>query len=212
MSLKINEEYFSGAQASIMIGDIWVDDIMSISFSDTYSAQPIFGYGSTFFDHISEGREMIQGSFTINFREPNYLWIILSAYSDAYDIKEYDGNKEGTFQRNKAEAYSPLNQSATMSQTRQDLLSFMNSGDAEKVGRKIREKKTLTNTLLDKKALSSDFNAKTFDIVIGYGDDLDSNSPGERLVSCKIVGKSRTIMANGEAIKETYNFFARKQE
>ena len=212
MGLKVNEEYFSGAQASIMIGDIWVDDIMSISFSDTYSAQPIFGYGSTFFDHISEGREMIQGSFTINFREPNYLWIILSAYSDAYDIKDYGFSPEGeTYQRGPT-SYSPLNQSASMSQTRQDLLTFMNSGNPGAAGSKIRDKKTLTNTLLNKKALSSDFNAKTFDIVIGYGSELNSDSPGERLVSCKIVGKSRTIMANGEAIKETYNFFARKQE
>ena len=209
--MEINREYFSGAQASIMIGDIWVDDILAINYSNTYSAQPIFGYGSTFYDHIAEGRELIQGSFTINFREPNYLWIILSAYREAYDVNKFLNNQKSGSQRGDT-LYSPENQSAQMQQTRLDLDHFFHTNDPKGTSHRIREKKTLTNTLETKHLNASDFQAGIFDIVIGYGEKLTSNSPGERLVGCKIIGKAKTILSNGEPIKESYNFFARKQE
>lgn len=202
----LNREYYSGAQASIFIGDIWVDDIVEYSFSNSYSAKPVFGYGSTWFDHVAEGRELIQGSFTINFREPNYLWIILSAYKGKYNIqKAKPGN-----QADSSEFYDTANQNALMQQKRQDLDSFFRSGDGAAAAEKLRNKKNLGNTVLSKEY--SDFAYPPFDIVIGYGHKLDKHSPGERIVDCKIVGKGRSIVSDGQPIKETYQFFGKKQE
>lgn len=202
--MAINREYFSGAQASVFIGDIWVDDIIDISFNNSYSAQPVYGYGSTWFDHVAEGREFIQGNFTINFREPNYLWIILSQYRNAYNIKSAKENiNTDTF-------YDTTNQGASLGQKRRDIDSFFSAKDGAAMATKLRNKKNLGNTLINKN--HSDFAYPTFDIVIGYGNELTNTSPGERLVDCKIIGKGRSVMADGQPIKETYQFFARKQE
>ena len=76
----INDQYFSGAQASLFIGDTWVDDIVDINYRVMHNRQPVYGYGSQHFDFVPKGTILVQGEFTINFREPNYLWMILSRY------------------------------------------------------------------------------------------------------------------------------------
>lgn len=76
----MNDEYFTGSQTSIFIGDIWVDDIIDMQCSVGANSTPIYGYGSTFYDHAAQGRVLVQGSFTINFKEPNYLFAVLARY------------------------------------------------------------------------------------------------------------------------------------
>lgn len=204
--MEINREYFSGSQTSIFIGDIWVDDILEISFNDSYSAKPIFGYGSTWYDHVAEGRELIQGQFTINFREPNYLWIILSSQGKKlYNVANAKASNAAS-----TAFYDTANQGAILGRKRRDLDSFFRASNGAAEAERIRNTKNLGNTI--KSHDYSDFSYPTFDIVIGYGADLNSSSPGERLVGCKMIGKGRTIMADGQPIKETYSFFARKQE
>ena len=75
-----NIEYFSGAQAAIYIGDVWVDEITSISMQVTQSRRPIYGYASQLFDDVAEGVVLVQGQFTINFKEAGYLWLVLNRY------------------------------------------------------------------------------------------------------------------------------------
>jgi len=78
--LIINKDYFSGAQASCFIGDVWVDDIISIDYSLQHNRTPRYGYGSQHYDFIPKGNILVMGSFIINFREPNYLWLIMERY------------------------------------------------------------------------------------------------------------------------------------
>lgn len=204
--MSLNREYFSGSQASIFIGDIWVDDIIQLDFNDSYSAKPIFGYGSTWYDHVAEGRELIQGSFTINFREPNYLWIILSTYGKTpYNVANAKASNAAS-----TAFYDTANQGAALGRKRQDLDSFFRASNGAAEAERLRNLKNLGNAIVDNDY--SDFSYPTFDIVVGYGNKLDSSTPGERLTGCKIIGKGRAIMADGQPIKETYSFFARKQE
>lgn len=71
-------EYYTGTQASIFIGDIWVDEVFGISFSASQSIIPIFGYASTFFDAAAKGKVLVQGYFEINFVDEGYLYAILN--------------------------------------------------------------------------------------------------------------------------------------
>ena len=71
--------YFTGTQASIYIGDIWVDEVFGISFSSSQSILPIFGYASTFFDAVAKGKVLVQGYFDVNFVDEGYLYAILEA-------------------------------------------------------------------------------------------------------------------------------------
>ena len=43
-ALTINGQYFSGAQASAFIGDVWVDDILALDYSVQHTRLPQFGY------------------------------------------------------------------------------------------------------------------------------------------------------------------------
>lgn len=75
-----NIEYFSGAQVSLYIGDIWVDEVTTLDYSVMQNRTPIYGYASTLYDDVTEGHVLVQGTFTINFKEAGYLWLILNRY------------------------------------------------------------------------------------------------------------------------------------
>lgn len=75
-----NIDYYTGSQASIYIGDIWVDEITSIDYQLIQDRKPIYGYASTLYDDLSEGQVLVQGQFTINFKEAGYLWLVLNRY------------------------------------------------------------------------------------------------------------------------------------
>lgn len=77
-----NEEYFSGSQAAIYIGDVWVDEITSLSYAVHQNRTPLYGYASQLWDDVSEGPVLVQGEFTINFKEAGYLWLILNRYRE----------------------------------------------------------------------------------------------------------------------------------
>lgn len=75
-----NIEYFSGAQVSLYIGDVWVDEVTTLSYGYQQSRTPIYGYSSVLFDDVSEGHILVTGQFTINFKEAGYLWLILDRF------------------------------------------------------------------------------------------------------------------------------------
>jgi len=214
--LKMNAEYFSGSQASIFIGDIWVDDIVDWQCSLGANAKPIYGYGSTFYDHAAQGRVLVQGSFTINFREPNYLFAILARYNK-YKNLDLDNNR---ITRN---PYSPEKDLKELSyqDKRKALDNFFSipreaMGDASiesiiRNGISDSVSEAFGGSRLGSLDLNSnnDFAIPTFDIKIGYGATLDENTVGEQIVGVKLLGKGKVIMANGEPIKESYSFFAR---
>lgn len=77
-----NVEYFSGAQTAIYIGDVWVDEITSISFQVSQHRRPLYGYASELFDDVAEGTVLVSGNFTINFKEAGYLWLVLNRYKE----------------------------------------------------------------------------------------------------------------------------------
>ena len=75
-----NIDYFSGSQVAIYIGDVLVDEITSMNFAVHQSRAPIYGYADKYFRDVSEGNVLVQGTFTINFKEAGYLWLILNRY------------------------------------------------------------------------------------------------------------------------------------
>ena len=70
-------EYYTSNQAFIYIGDVWVDEITSFSYNLIQNKTPVWGYASQLFDGCSAGHVLVQGQFTINFKEAGYLWAIL---------------------------------------------------------------------------------------------------------------------------------------
>jgi hypothetical protein len=73
-------DYFSPSQCFIYIGDVWVDETVGFSFQVQQSKTPIYGYASQLFDAVAPGQVIVQGSFTVNFKESGYLWLVLHRY------------------------------------------------------------------------------------------------------------------------------------
>ena len=71
-------DYFTGSQCAVYIGDVFVDEVTNIAFKVNQSKQPIYGYASQLFNAVAPGRVLVQGQFTVNFKESGYLFIILA--------------------------------------------------------------------------------------------------------------------------------------
>jgi len=84
-----NNEYFSSSQAAIYIGDVLVDEITAIQFMTQENRRPLYGYADRHYRALSKGQVIVQGQFSINFKEAGYLWLILNRY------KGMLGNVEG---------------------------------------------------------------------------------------------------------------------
>lgn len=80
-----DKEYFSGTQAALYIGDVFVDEIVGYSFAVNEVKTPIFGYASQLYDAVSKGTVIIHGNFAINFKESAYLYLILNRYKRLAD-------------------------------------------------------------------------------------------------------------------------------
>lgn len=77
-----NVEYFSGTQASIYIGDVWVDEVTSFAYGVFQNRRPLYGYSDMLFRDVAKGQVLVQGQFSINFKEAGYLWLVLRRYHD----------------------------------------------------------------------------------------------------------------------------------
>jgi hypothetical protein len=75
-----NVDYFSGAQCALYIGDTWVDEVTSMTYSVRQNRMPLYGYADQLFKDVSKGQVLVQGEFTINFKEAGYLFLILDRY------------------------------------------------------------------------------------------------------------------------------------
>lgn len=99
-----NIEYFSGTQASIYIGDVLVDEVTSISYQVSQSRTPLYGYADQLFRDVSKGVVLVQGEFSINFKEAGYLWLILNRYRE---LMKGDASLMSTVGRENAQGSSP---------------------------------------------------------------------------------------------------------
>jgi hypothetical protein len=98
-------EYFSSNQAFLYIGDVWIDEITNLQYTRIQQKTPIYGYASQLLDATSAGHILVQGSFTINYKEQGYLWAVLRRWHSidnegARGTKEY-GKKARALLRNK---------------------------------------------------------------------------------------------------------------
>lgn len=97
-------DYFSSQQAALYIGDVFIDEATSISFSVQQSKTPVYGYASQLFDGVSKGTVLVQGQFSINFKESGYIWLVLQRY------KRFENQVDDTLKKynNVKDKFSPL--------------------------------------------------------------------------------------------------------
>ena len=207
VNTTINTEYFAGSQAALFIGDIWVDDIVQYDYSTSINSTPIYGYGSVHFDQVINGQIVIQGTFAINFREPNYLFLIIQEHNK-YLVKEFA--KENPSVSGNANINDPYSGATSFSDTqakRANIDFFFKNRDG-KVATDHLQKKHKANKRLDPVRGDTEFLLSApFTLKFEYGE----NGVYEQLEHVKILGTSKIIDSTGQPIKEVYRFVARKK-
>ena len=103
-------DYFCGTNARVFFGDIWVDDIVTIQYSVRQDKEPIYGYASQNFDAIARGVVIVQGSFTIAFKEMGYLNVVQNTLEAQLSRSKQAGGRAVTnvFENKRALASSGL--------------------------------------------------------------------------------------------------------
>lgn len=90
-------DYFSDSQMFLYLGDVWIDEITSLQYQHIQEKTPLYGYASQLADDFAPGHVIVQGAFTINFKEQGYLWAVLRRYKNM-DIStaliQTSGNKD----------------------------------------------------------------------------------------------------------------------
>lgn len=71
------EDYYSGSDASIYFGDVFVDELMYIEYKLKEMVMPVYGYNSYRFDAVARGQRIVTGKFTIAFREAGFMFRLL---------------------------------------------------------------------------------------------------------------------------------------
>lgn len=85
--------YFSGANVLIRVGGQPILEVAGISYQESDSQMPIYGYGSRYFDAVAPGQKIIRGNFVINFVRPDYLAYAIARGRDieATGVAGYNG-------------------------------------------------------------------------------------------------------------------------
>ena len=81
---EFSYSYFSGANVSITVNNTYLD-CAGISYKLLSSKQPIYSHYSPRYDMLSTSRQIIQGSFVINYTKADYLFYILVNDPILYD-------------------------------------------------------------------------------------------------------------------------------
>ena len=184
------EDYYSGFDAVITIGNIWVDDIVTLQYSKVNNKSPIYGYASEIFDAVAKGTTMIQGEFAIAFKSIEYLPQVLAQNA-----------------KNQLDVSTSLIKPSVI--TRANLLGTVSNSNGITAA-------DFNNYVPDRYGyISSQFgeyiDVDGFDIVVVYGDPSESARGGtvEVISSVHITSITKICQPTGDPVAEVYSFFAR---
>lgn len=219
------EDYYSGCDVGVVMGDIWVDDIITIQYTLTNNKSPIYGYMSENFDAVAKGTRIVQGQFAIAFKEVGYLNKILEAYEHrVIDPTRWMKTKSGLtgiskelFQSISTEevqslkifSQTPEYSRITEKDFNEEELKVLKGG--VKSPDKFGYKDLYSGEGVNRVKIGSKILREGFDLIISFGDTTESYRGGtvEIINNCHITSRSIVCEPTGEPIAEVYTFFAR---
>lgn len=75
---QFNSSYFSGLDVSFYFGAVLMDEVISMQYQEIEQVRPNYGYADFTFRSVSRGSRVVQGTFTINFKESMYVQQLLT--------------------------------------------------------------------------------------------------------------------------------------
>lgn len=231
-------QYFSSNQALIFIGTILVDEIIGLQYQLSNQRIPIYGYNSEYYSVLARGRTLVQGAFSLNYKDSAYLSGVLGEYkahSILPDVSRQAMKGVSSYSLATSGANSPGPTNPGNMINLRSLAKYIGSGtlSKEKLDQIIKENKEEfwgksdlklehppTQILqrefeLARRGLASssrpmrpDQYAK-FNIIVFHG---PPNAPGSQhrvILDAEIVSVRQDIQMSGDPQTETYEFIAK---
>ena len=213
-------QYFSGAQCSVFIGDVWVDEITSITLAVQQSKSPLYGYADEYYRDVARGQVIVNGEFSINFKEAGYLYLVLKRYRDLkfQPSKQLNASHDKIIEEivnANTKSFKARNQYLKNIASLQGYAadSFAKQADVNRVYRAFEKRLWDRQTdSIDREARRTDIRELNgFDIYVAFGDHTDANahSTVQKIEGVHITGVAKMVASNGDPIQESYSFFAR---
>lgn len=224
-------EYFSGANVKVYFGDVWLDQLVNISFSMQEQVAPIYGFNSYTFDRISRGSRMVQGQFTINFTENGYMQSILKRAGDSMQsVTRQIASEEPNNYMQDIDEYKTIKDLLTIN-SKETYMEQVNALKASLWGvdtgtdsaPPYKENDTYFYTTPN--AGKNELRVHGFNILIDYSpdanmkdfqdclDDIKQNKSSfqtyRTIIGVHIGSESQSVVNNGQAIQQTYQFVAK---
>lgn len=233
-----SNDYFTGSQCVIYFGqDIWVDEVIRIGYDYQHEKIPIYGYASTSFDVVVEGRKLVVGRFAINYKEEAYLQLVFE-YIKKTKEANLSQDAESALYKNINEVISLLKYQDQNASTDKDdttklgeqkILSLLYSSvnslqDSDKLDSEFEKAALLlTSTIWNKgKSMESvgansgdklecPTNYGPFNIYMTFGDfdSKNSNHTAKKISEVYLTGQSMTVASDSEPLYEVYPFIAK---
>lgn len=212
---QYNLDYFSGAQAQIYIGGVLLDEVTTLQWNEHQSKIPLYGYASQYFDEMARGAIIVQGQFSINFIQPNYLYSVLQAITLNSETALESARKKVIQEKlqavlNSHEEPQDANK-ANLRETINKMDERHNAGALFKYmndaiwGPSKEEKITSAEGRVD----HVDVNG--FDIKVNFQLEGTGRPQCHQIIkNVHILGGSRALVIDEQPVQEVYSFYARK--
>ncbi len=230
-------DFYSGSQITVWFGNIFMDDINSIQWARTQNKRPIYGYASQEFDAVARGTVLIQGNFSINFRQVGYLTAVMEEIKDIYKditgglaseekakfnneswphIRRLIGHhlRNGTFGPTTSQQIKDIGDSADfleLAKIYEDTIW----GEASAIDEHGKQRKIAADIS------QSEIIPNGFNILVTYGNTSGSEnqtlnsrlqSTTKALNGVHLTGESQAVQVGGQPVQEQYNFIARSTD
>ena len=209
-------EYFSGSDISIYFGDIWIDEVVTLETTLVEAVQPVFGFMSYVYDAVMRGSRQVSGSFTIPFRETNFLRRVLDT-----ELYRREQQQLSPVAREHLALRTPGRDTVRETEADRFIESIATAGvdEIRRLSREYEERAWQADRRASAQRNSPWFQPSDpdgFTIVIVAGDPLlaeDEQTLAPHAVSkitgVQIMSQSRMLDPSGEPILEQYTFIAK---
>lgn len=199
--------YKGGAQTSVFIGPVWVEEVVSIQFNTQTTDIPVYSYSSPYFGKILLGNYQVTGQIGIAYTEPDYLLrIIETAKSTSIREEELrnliDGRKSifmNTVKYRMLTEELLKNDSIDLSE---NVATQYATSYVERITREIE-----TGSLNEKGGLDP----QSFEMTVVTGSLHSDTQAIEIYEGVKIIGTGKVITNDDNVQIEVYQFIGRKK-
>lgn len=225
-------QYYSSNDAMIIIGDVFVDEAVAITYSLRESKIPIYSYNSKFFKKVAPGKVLVQGTITINYISDDYFENILRDQQN----KKLENVRTLSFENNVYSKVEELFRDDKKQISQSDTLNLMKAisqnpfAKNEIIAAIKNRKEQFRQSLLQKPVLGNiaespieltgslnTTNLKLFseygpvNILVSHNNPLTVDNDVTRIIkNVHFLGLEHMSQPSGQPQTETYSFFAER--